>query len=348
MGRDERTNDLVYRTYRFVRWKEPRDERPFSSLRRIVEHEALVTLAASEVGVDTPRFLAFADVGVRGDSFLVAYERMQGRPLADLDADTLTDDVLRATWEQVARLQQRRIAHRDLRTANLALRDNGAVQVIDFAFSELAAPDDLLAIDVAQVLTDTALRVGVTRAVAAAAAGLGNDALAAALPRLQAVVLAHDTRRALRSHRRLVHELQDEVQRVTGADRVEHQQLERIRPQYVLGVVGLGLAIYFLYPELADLGTSLHQARDANVGWVLAAVVLSVGTYLGATISLMGSVPERIPVVPTALAQVASSATDAITPAARAATQSTSATSSARASRPRPPSPGSGSTGSAV
>jgi len=37
------------------------DDRPFSSLRRMVEHEALVALAARDVGVRTPRFVAFAN-----------------------------------------------------------------------------------------------------------------------------------------------------------------------------------------------------------------------------------------------------------------------------------------------
>ena len=39
LGRDERAADLLFRIYRFIRLKNVGDERPFSSLRRTVEHE---------------------------------------------------------------------------------------------------------------------------------------------------------------------------------------------------------------------------------------------------------------------------------------------------------------------
>ena len=52
---DERSVDLLYRTYRYLRLKNVGDERPFSSLRRSIEHEAFVALQARDVGVATPR-----------------------------------------------------------------------------------------------------------------------------------------------------------------------------------------------------------------------------------------------------------------------------------------------------
>ncbi len=50
----ERSADVLYRTYRLIRLKDIGDERPFSSLRRTVEHEALIALQARDVGVRTP------------------------------------------------------------------------------------------------------------------------------------------------------------------------------------------------------------------------------------------------------------------------------------------------------
>ena len=57
-GDDERSADLLFRVYRRVQPRDLGDERPFSSLRRAVEHEALVALAARDVGVRTPRLAA--------------------------------------------------------------------------------------------------------------------------------------------------------------------------------------------------------------------------------------------------------------------------------------------------
>ena len=52
---EERSADLLFRIYRYLRLKNVGDERPFRSLRRAVEREALVALQARDVGVRTPR-----------------------------------------------------------------------------------------------------------------------------------------------------------------------------------------------------------------------------------------------------------------------------------------------------
>ena len=61
---------------------------------------------------------------------------------------------------------ERRIAHRDLRLANIFVDDAGEVWLIDFGFSEMAASDLLLATDVAELLASSSLYVGPERAVA--------------------------------------------------------------------------------------------------------------------------------------------------------------------------------------
>ena len=81
LGESERAADLMYRLYRFLRLKDVGDDRPFSSLRRTVEHEALVSLVARDVGVRTPRMRGVVRVGV--DSMLLAYDRIDG---ASIDA----------------------------------------------------------------------------------------------------------------------------------------------------------------------------------------------------------------------------------------------------------------------
>ena len=60
LGADERSADLLFRAYRRVTPHDLGDERSFSTLRRTVEHEALVALTARDFGVRTPQFRAFA------------------------------------------------------------------------------------------------------------------------------------------------------------------------------------------------------------------------------------------------------------------------------------------------
>ena len=89
LGESERAADLMYRMYRFVRLKDVGDDRPFSSLRRTVEHEALVSLVARDVGVRTPRMRGVVRVGV--DSMLLAYDRIDGSSIDAMPDEAVTD-----------------------------------------------------------------------------------------------------------------------------------------------------------------------------------------------------------------------------------------------------------------
>ena len=146
LGDDERSADMMFRLFRRVRRATSATRSRSSSLRRTVEHEALVALAAGNLGLRTPRLRAFA--GADPNGYVLAYDAIAGKSLDRLDVAEFTDSVLAACWQLVGELRHHRIAHRDLRLANIFLDDDGEVWLIDFGFSELAASDLLLANDV--------------------------------------------------------------------------------------------------------------------------------------------------------------------------------------------------------
>jgi glycosyltransferase 2 family protein len=197
LGEDERSADVMFRLYRRIQPRDLGDEKSFSSLRRTVEHEALVACVARDVDVRTPRFVAFAQAEPNG--YVLAYEAIAGRSLDRVEPDTLTDGVLDGCWQQLLLLRRHRIAHRDLRLANIFLDEDGHVWIIDFGFSELAASDLLLATDLAELLASSSTRVGPERAVAAARRALDTTGLATAMPRLQPSMLSGATRTALKA-----------------------------------------------------------------------------------------------------------------------------------------------------
>ena len=205
LGADERSADLLFRIYSAVQPRHLGDERPFSSLRRAVEHEALVAWAATRFGVRTPAVVGFATVDPNG--FVLAYEAIAGKSLDRVDDRDFSDEMLGAAWTQIGILRQHRIAHRDLRLANVFLSDDGEVWMIDFGFSELAASDLLLATDLAEFLMATSLRVGPERAVNAARIVVGRDALATAPSRLKPYALSGATRTALKDRPALLDEV---------------------------------------------------------------------------------------------------------------------------------------------
>jgi len=312
MGADERAADLLFRSYRFVRFKNIGDERPFSSLRRTVEHEALVALQARDVGVRTPRLRAIAEVG--NDSLLLTYDLIDGRSLDGVDPDRIDDELLRAIWEQVDVMGAHRIAHRDLRRANLFLDDAGQPWIIDFGFSEVAADDTLLAADVAQLLTSLAVAVGAERAVSSAVEVLGAPAVARSLPRLQTGTLSGATRAALKQHPGLLKEVQQTVADRCDVDHPEFAQLHRVSGKAVFTLVMLAAVTYFLLPQLLDLPGILREIADADWEWLPLILLGSAVSYVGATLSITGSVPERLHPLRTFATQLGSSFASKLAP----------------------------------
>ena len=114
-------------------------------------------------------------------------------------------------------MRRHRVAHRDLRLANVFLGDDGQSWIIDFGFSELAASDLLLNTDVAELLASSTTAVGPERAIAVAQSVVGGDALVGAVPRMQLGMLSGATRTAMKASPGLLEDLRARVERV-GAD----------------------------------------------------------------------------------------------------------------------------------
>ncbi|MGI9603403.1 MAG: lysylphosphatidylglycerol synthase domain-containing protein, partial [Acidimicrobiales bacterium] len=309
LGRDERSADLLFRAYRWFRYSKTGDHRPFVSLRRAVEHEALVSLQAAALGVRTPRILGVAEAGV--DGMVLAYEALDGRS-ADTIAD-ISDDALVAIWSMVSELHSRRIAHRDLRLANIFVADDGEPWLIDFGFSELAASDQLLGTDVAELLASSTSVVGVERAVAAAHVATGLAELERALPWLQPAALSSATRRALGDDD--LDDIRTMLIEQCGVPPEDPVRLERVEPKSAFILATIGLSAWFLVPQLADIDNIWEQVRSASAPWAALAIVLSSLTYVAATVALLGAIPVRLPFGPALSAQMASSFANRVTPA---------------------------------
>ena len=167
-GSDQRDADLLYRAYRGIRLRGVGDTSPAASLLRAVEHEALVAVMAERAGVAVPHV---GQVIKAGDgSVLLTMELIPGRSLDRVPADSITDELAREVWREVSRLHQARIAHRSLHGTNIMIGQDGCPRLADFSFAELAATSRQRAIDVAELLTSLAGRIGPDRAAATAAA----------------------------------------------------------------------------------------------------------------------------------------------------------------------------------
>ena len=118
---------------------------------------------------------------------------------------------------------------------------------------------------------------------------------------------------ALKQHKGLLGEIQAEVLSQTGIEEYELEKLQRIKPRTVLTAVMLGLAFYFLIPQLAEV--DFGEIAGADWKWFPLVIFFSLLTYVGAAVALMGSVPERLRFWPTLWAQLAASFFNRLVPA---------------------------------
>ncbi|MCP4966060.1 MAG: flippase-like domain-containing protein [bacterium] len=312
LGSDHRAADLLFRVYRMIRLRRAGDRQPFSSLRRAVEHEAFLSLAAESRGIRTPRLVTVAEVG--SDGMLLAYTKIDGKSLDAVEPSEITDEMLTNVWQLVGLLRDAAIAHRDLRLANIFIADDGVPWIIDFGFAELAADDSLLARDNAELLASTAAVVGVERAVAVAVEATGRDTIAEALPWIQPLALSSATAGQIgksEDHAKL----RSVAAAAVGIDEVGYEKLERIKPGTLLIMATAALSLYVLIPQFAAASGFFDELRGADLGWAAVVVVASALTYVGAATGMLGAVPVRLQLVPVLTAQLASSFSNRVTPA---------------------------------
>ena len=309
-AQDARDADLLYRSYRTLMLRGPGDERPSTSLAHDVEHQALLLMLARRAGVRCPEVEALARLG--DGSVALALECIDGELLDDLPPDQIDDSLLDAVWREVATIHAARLAHRALRAGNILVAA-GRPTIIDLSFGEESATPRSRAIDRAELLTSLAALVGTERALASAARVLDSDDLATALPYLQPLALSASTRRQV--SKGLLTELRNGTAEVTGEEVPPLERLVRVRPRTLMTVVVLTGAFYLLLPQLANVDDSVRAMQSANWAWVAVCIVVSGLTYVASAIGMAGGVPERLPFVPTVMAQLASSFVNRVTPA---------------------------------
>ena len=313
LGADERDADLLFRVYRWFRLSGVGDERPFSSLRRTVEHEALVSMTAERSGLVTPPVRAVVELPDR--SMALVYKRIDGHSLDEVPDAQITPELLAGVWREVQELRAARIAHRDLRLANVFDTADGRPMLIDFGFGEISASSTLLDQDVCELLCSTATVVGAEPAVSLAIGGLGSEAVARATPRIQALALSGATQTAMKHHKGLLDEVREQVAAQTGVEAPPLAKLQRIRPRTLVMTALLFFAVWFLIPQLTELPRIMVQIREADWNWAILALGFSMLTYLGAALSLSSSVSPRLSVRATTWVTLAGSFVNRVTPA---------------------------------
>ena len=310
---DDRSWDLLSRLYRAVRLRSSEVSRPYSTLKRQVEHEALAVLTVRDGGTRSPAVLGVGTT--RGGAAFVVEELIDGRRLSTLADDELDDETVRAVFTAVRSVHATRTAHHDLTLDNLLLDDSGLVWLVDYDKAELAAGRRERARDIAELLVALALVIGPDRTVTLGVEQLGNDAVASSLPLLQPLALSRSLGKSIKSQRSLLDQLRHQIHESTGADDVELAQLARVKPRTLVMIMAGALAFYSLLPQFGNLGDTVSAFGDARWEWMPALAGAAVIYFVFATISFLGSVAQPMPIAASARGQVATAFAQLVGPA---------------------------------
>ncbi|WTT37568.1 flippase-like domain-containing protein [Kitasatospora sp. NBC_00085] len=345
IDREQQASGFFYRAWRRLRLRSVAVRRSPQSLRQALEQEALIAYAAAASGARAPQLVATSELGP--DAAILVYENVEGRPLDDLADEEVTDQVMASLWESVGALHERRIAHRRLTGESLLVVDEKTACLVNLSGGDIAATDLTLRIDVAQLLTTFALRIGPERAVATANAVLGADRVAQALPLLQPVGMSRSTRvdlRKLTKERKtaararaleqvaagertqqqaeediatagedLLSRIRGQILQIAPEAPTETAKLERLKPKTLIMVIALTFAAYLALTTIKPAQLKLSQM---NWAWAAVALAAAAFSYVAASMSLTGFVPEKLPFRRTVAAQLAGSFVKLVAPAA--------------------------------
>lgn len=300
LDRDLEGAGLLRGAWRSLRLRDEAGSSGFT-MRSRLDHAALQSYAAQAAGAPVPRLEAVAEVGP--DAALLAYARIDGLTFAEIGGD-LTDSDLDGAWRAIRTMHEAGISHRTLYADHLLRDQNGEVWLLNPEEGAVAAGDLAERLDQAELLCTLAMLADPDRAVAAGRRVMGTKQLVKSLPALQPVAFTAVTRKAVRRRKDVLNALRESLEELTPEGAVEQLDFQRLRPRTILTAIAGTIAGYLLLIQLSQVDL-VTLFGEANWWLALLALVFSGFTYIGATMSVEGFLPEKLRFLRTMEAQIA-------------------------------------------
>jgi len=188
-------SDRWYKLTRTVVYGRLEDEKPFSTVRRLVEYEDHLLRLMRDAGLPTPRPYGFVEITPERE-YLIVMEFFDGAhdmSRAEVD-DRVIDDALRV----VRRMWDAGIAHRDIKPSNILVRD-GRVLLIDVAFAAVRPTPWRQAVDLANMMLTLALASTPEHVYARALTVFAADDVAEAFAACRSITVPSQLRSLIRA-----------------------------------------------------------------------------------------------------------------------------------------------------
>ena len=227
--------DRWYKLGRTMLYGALEDEKPFQSVRRFVEYEDYTLRLLGELGVPVPRAYGIVEITPERE-YLIVMEFFEGAvEIGDADID---DGVIDQGLALVRKMWDEGLAHRDVKPANLMVRD-GELKVIDVFFVQVRPSPWRQAVDLANMMLVLALRSDAERVYAHALTYFSEDEIAEAFAAARGVASPTQLRNSLKKDGR---DLLTEFRRMAPAR--EQVSIQRWSLRRVLLTVAVAFAAF--------------------------------------------------------------------------------------------------------
>src|SRR5947209_11727613 len=307
-GPHQRSGGALRQVWRILRLRDSETAPLQTSMRRAVEHRALMAIAIGDLGIANTETIAGGTLD-RGWT-LYAHKRIRGEPLKRVYTSLPVSEV----WESLRKLQEHQIAHGDLRDREITV-SNGAVFFGGFGSAEYGATDNQLQSDIAQLLVTTTALYGADEAVTAAIEVLGRDTVLTASRRLTKTAVPKHIRNSVNDPKSVISRSRAAVMRHTGTENIKPESVTRFSRSQLLQLLLIGALVYVAYPFISTVPAFFNALSRANWWWAVLGFFISASTYVGAAAALWASADESVSFWRLSVAQVANPFDSTTTPA---------------------------------
>jgi membrane-associated phospholipid phosphatase/tRNA A-37 threonylcarbamoyl transferase component Bud32 len=193
--------DRWYKLGRTLLYGRLEDEKPFNTVRRLVQQEDYALRLMYGAGVRSPEPYGVVEITPEREYIVVTefFDNAEEIGEAEVD-DAIIDDGLRI----IRRLWDAGLAHRDIKPANLLVRD-GKVHLIDVFFAEVRPSPWRQAVDLANMMLVLATRSSAERVYERARLLFRDDEIAEAFAATRGITMPSQLRRIMRDQGRDLH-----------------------------------------------------------------------------------------------------------------------------------------------
>jgi len=190
--------DRSYKLGRTLLYGRLEDEKPFNTVRRLVQQEDYALRLMRDHGLPSPQPYGVVELTPERE-YLIVFEFIDGaNEIGDIDVD---DAIIDQGLGLVRRLWEANLAHRDIKPANLLVRD-GKLYLIDVFFAQVNPSPWRQAVDLANMLLCLALRSSPQRVYERALRQFSVEEISEAFAAARGLALPSQLRRLMRAQGR--------------------------------------------------------------------------------------------------------------------------------------------------